>query len=328
MAVFNYVGQGINSFSNADGFVVNNTNPLNFIINSGAENFIGNDPATAANESADDTITYTDYSGTTQSDVSFIVKFEGQANWANGNKPIDPDASSRIVIIEITSGPEAGRAYTLVLGPPTNEANGMFKNGNHRVGPNEDGVFCFAEGTMIATPAGEVPVESLEIGDSVATLDSGAQEIRWIGTTSVGAIGPNRPICIAANAFGPGKPHSALAVSPAHRMLIDSATANLLFDSPQLLVHAKDLVNDRTIRPAYSMQFVRYFHIMFDKHELIWANGALSESFHPSQAADNPATRQSYAELQRLFPARFTAERPEPSVRPTLTSIEARILAC
>ena len=328
MAVFNYVGQGINSFSNADGFVVNNTNPLNFTISSGAENFVGNDPNTAANEAADDRISYTDYNNVTQTNVTFTVKYEGSANWANGNKPIDPDASSRIAIIRITSGPDTGKLYTLVLGPPTNEANGMFKNGNHRVGPNEDGVFCFAEGTMIATPAGEVPVESLEIGHSVATLDSGAQEIRWIGTTNVGAIGPNRPICIAANAFGPGKPHSALAVSPAHRMLIDSATANLLFDSPQLLVHAKDLVNDRTIRPAYSMQFVRYFHIMFDKHELIWANGALSESFHPSQAADNPATRQSYAELQRLFPARFAAERPEPSVRPTLTSIEARILAC
>ncbi|MEX0969707.1 MAG: Hint domain-containing protein [Paracoccaceae bacterium] len=210
--------------------------------------------------------------------------------------------------------------------PHLGSAYNTFKNGNHRAGPNEDGVFCFGEGTLIATPGGETAVEDLAIGDMVNTLDSGAQAIRWIGSTTVTATGANQPVRIAVDAFGKAQPLTALIVSPAHRMLVDSILASLLFECPQLLAHAKDLINDSTIRPVTGKQFVRYFHFMFDKHELVWANGAVSESFHPSQASDNAATHASLAELQRLFPNTFLAGGELPSARPTLSALEARLL--
>lgn len=39
---------------------------------------------------------------------------------------------------------------------------------------------CFACGTLIATPDGERPVETLAIGDLVTTMN-GTAPVRWIG---------------------------------------------------------------------------------------------------------------------------------------------------
>ena len=46
---------------------------------------------------------------------------------------------------------------------------------------DDDVIPCFAPGTLIATPKGEVPVENLRAGDRVITRDNGIQEIRWTG---------------------------------------------------------------------------------------------------------------------------------------------------
>ena len=66
---------------------------------------------------------------------------------------------------------------------------------------NAAGVPCFTAGTCIRTPRGEVPVETLKLGDQVLTLDNGPQEIRWIGKRSLGsrellAQPELKPICI------------------------------------------------------------------------------------------------------------------------------------
>ena len=39
------------------------------------------------------------------------------------------------------------------------------------------GIVCFAEGTLISTPRGPVPVEELGSGDMVITRDAGPQRI-------------------------------------------------------------------------------------------------------------------------------------------------------
>ncbi|WP_240661736.1 Hint domain-containing protein, partial [Nioella ostreopsis] len=44
---------------------------------------------------------------------------------------------------------------------------------------------CFAAGTLIATAAGEVPVEDLRIGDSVTTAEGRAVSVKWIGRQTV-----------------------------------------------------------------------------------------------------------------------------------------------
>ena len=56
----------------------------------------------------------------------------------------------------------------------------QLEDGNN-VGIGDDFVYCFAEGSRLRTPGGEIRVERLSVGDMVDTLDHGPQAIRWIG---------------------------------------------------------------------------------------------------------------------------------------------------
>ncbi len=190
-----------------------------------------------------------------------------------------------------------------------------------------DYVFCFTRGTRIRTAAGERRIETLRSGDLIPTLDNGLQPIRWIGKSPLSegllAVRPDlRPIRIAAGALGNS---AELVVSPHHRMHVTGWRAEVLFGQPQVLVAARDLVNDRTITVAPAAGGVEYWHILFERHELIWAEGALSESLHPDTAHDDPRLAEARAELTTLFPELERAGTGEP-LRPTLTPAEARLL--
>ncbi|MEK6248895.1 MAG: Hint domain-containing protein, partial [Planctomycetales bacterium] len=109
---------------------------------------------------------------------------------------------------------------------------------------NVSSIPCFVAGTLILTPDGDLPVESLGAGDLVITLDDGPQPVRWIGRRSVEAVDQFAPVHIRAGTFGD---HNDLLVSPQHRILIRDVLAELLFGEAEVLVAAKDLVNDRSI---------------------------------------------------------------------------------
>ncbi len=160
---------------------------------------------------------------------------------------------------------------------------------------------CFVAGTLIATPPhGDKRVESLEPGDMVLTHDNGPQPpLRWIGRRVVPALDRFAPIRIAADALGR---HGELLLSPQHRVLIRDALAELLFGETEVLVAAKDLVNDRSVRRVEGGE-VEYVHLLFDQHEVIFSEGLATESFLPGP----PQTTHSFeAELVReictLFP--------------------------
>jgi Hint domain len=121
---------------------------------------------------------------------------------------------------------------------------------------------CFVAGTRILTPTGEVAVEALRPGDMVMTQDEGPQPLRWMGKREVPALGDHAPICIEAGALGP---HGRLLLSPQHRVLICDSLAELLFGETEVLVAAKDLVNDQTVR-VRSGGMVEYVHLLFDRH--------------------------------------------------------------
>lgn len=169
-------------------------------------------------------------------------------------------------------------------------------------------VICFTTGTMILTQDGEKPVETLRAGDKVITMDHGVQPVRWIGSSHVTgtrlAGHPElRPVLIRKDAFGENRPEQDMRVSRQHRILVDDWRAELLFGSPGgVLVPAFTLINDDTIRPDTPSDGVTYFHIAFDQHEVIYADGLKAESFQPAHRtleALNPAQRQ---ELLALFP--------------------------
>ena len=183
---------------------------------------------------------------------------------------------------------------------------------------------CFVAGTLIRTPDGEVPVESLRPGDLVLTLDDGPQPLRWIGQRTVAALGDFAPIRIRAGTFGP---HRTLLLSPQHRVLGRDGLAELLFGEVEVLVAAKDLVNDRsvTVRTGGTVEYV---HLLFDRHQVVFSEGLATESYLPGPATAHSFDADIIAEILALFPDLDTATGTgySPAARRTLRSFEAQLL--
>lgn len=144
-------------------------------------------------------------------------------------------------------------------------------------------VVCFAKGTMIEAKSGMVAIEDLRAGDLVRTRDNDFQPFGWIGSrklrTQELSMHQNlRPIRIDAGALGPNTPSSDLSVSPQHRVLVRSKIARQLFDSDEVLVAAKHLQGLPGVDVDEEVSEVEYFQVLFDRHEIIFANGAEAES--------------------------------------------------
>lgn len=182
---------------------------------------------------------------------------------------------------------------------------------------------CFMRGTMIATPAGEVAIEDLSEGDLITTRDSGDQNIRWVGSQLARSKGRRAPVRIAAGALGNDRD---LRVSQLHRMLVTDWRAELMFEGPEILVAAKHLVNGDTITVEENPdELVEYFHILLDTHEIVTANGAPSESFHPGQQGMGWLAKEVREEIFDLMPdLRTKAQDYGDTARITLEDIEAQ----
>ncbi|MFX0546405.1 Hint domain-containing protein [Roseovarius sp. S1116L3] len=187
-----------------------------------------------------------------------------------------------------------------------------------------DSVPCFVAGTMIRTPDGEKPVETLVPGDMVMTRDEGAQPLRWIGRRRIAAAGDFAPIHIAAGTFGD---HGALALSPLHRVLIRDSLAELLFGEDEVLVAARDLVNDRSVRRVPGGE-VEYVHILFDRHQVVYSEGLETESFLPGPQTARSFEAQMVEEICAIFPQLCpeTGAGYSPAARRTLKRYEAQLL--
>lgn len=156
---------------------------------------------------------------------------------------------------------------------------------------------CFAAGTCLKTARGQVPIECIQPGDLVWTKDNGFKEVRWHGGRTVPGTGKCAPVRFEAGAFGNAK---SLLVSQQHRMLVTGWQAQLWFAEEEVLVAAKHLVNGGSIREV-EMEEVTYYHILFDDHEIVEAEGVLSESFHPG-AYIMGADDELREEIIALFP--------------------------
>ncbi|SPH20976.1 hypothetical protein ASD8599_01717 [Ascidiaceihabitans donghaensis] len=142
---------------------------------------------------------------------------------------------------------------------------------------------CFTSGTRILTPQGERPVETLKPGDLVETMDHGPKPLLWVGKSERIAHGRDAPIEIDEGTLGA---KTCTEVSPLHRLLIRDPDAMVLYGSYEILVQARHLINNRTIRRKDRGGRVVYFHLLFDKHEIIEGNGILSESFQPGKQTE------------------------------------------
>jgi len=162
-----------------------------------------------------------------------------------------------------------------------------------------ENIICFTPGTRIATPRGQRPIEELKVGDLVVTRDHGLQPIRWIQSRTVPAIDRFAPVRIRPGVVTGLE--TDLLVSPQHRMLFQGYQAELLFGDSEVLVAATHLVDGLDVTTETGGT-VTYIHMMFDQHEIIYAEGAASESFHPGEIGLSAVSDPAREELFALFP--------------------------
>ena len=135
---------------------------------------------------------------------------------------------------------------------------------------------CYARGTMIRTPDGEVAVEKLRAGKPVTIVQDGeqlARQVRWLGHRRIDLTKHPRPetvapIRIQAGAFADCMPHRDLVVSPDHAIFVDGK-----------LICARQLVNGTTIRQETNWTAVDYYHVELDHHAILLAEGLPAESY-------------------------------------------------
>ena len=162
-----------------------------------------------------------------------------------------------------------------------------------------DFVPCFGPGTLIATPDGDMDVEDIVVGQRVWTLTDGAVPVRWIATTTTDGTGDMAPVVFAPGVIGNA---AELVVSPQHRILIQDERAEMLFGVPELLVAAKHLCGMSGVSRRPQAQ-IRYTHMMFDRHQIVRSQGALTESFFFARTAVSGVDAVARAELLSLFPS-------------------------
>lgn len=189
--------------------------------------------------------------------------------------------------------------------------------------PGAISVACFVAGTQVRTPGGDMPVETLAIGDLVTTASGDAKPIRWIGRRAFSrrfaAKSPRVvPVRVRANAIAAGIPCADLLISPEHALHLDG-----------VLVPAGLLVNDRTIIRDACLATISYVHVELDAHDVIICNDTLAETY-----VDHGNRRMfaNWAEYDALYGEDAPAEpegfgRVHPTVvdGPDLDAIRARL---
>lgn len=203
-----------------------------------------------------------------------------------------------------------GEVYTFDLDRTSNRQSNFYA----------DYVTCFASGTRIATERGETAVERLRAGDLICT-QSGPKPVRTVlSRTLSGAhlrAAPNmRPIRITKGSLGAGRPHRDLIVSPQHRLLVRSDLAQGLFGRMEVLVAARKLTALPGIRVISPKRGVSYHHLVLSGHDIIFAEGAPTESYFPGPAALRTVPPATLAELHTIFPHLGDASRPFHPARP------------
>ncbi|MGJ8611667.1 MAG: Hint domain-containing protein [Octadecabacter sp.] len=190
-----------------------------------------------------------------------------------------PDSTTyeALILVEV-EGDEAAEVYLMPLATLRHEHDYRL------VGADRDAaaakfadVACvrFARGTHITLASGvQVPIEDLAIGDRVLTRDSGPQAIRWIGDTTLRAVGDYAPVVIKEGALFNTRD---LVLSPDHRLFIYQRQDRIGAGRSEVLVKVRHLINDDTV---YQQDggFVDYFQILFDDHQIIYAEGIAAET--------------------------------------------------
>ena len=269
------------------------------------------------------------YDDTSDSDSD---PFNGDAGWSTVYSNLVPKSDlvsgvgggDEYIVLEIQDGSGRHLFYDINGGLSTTPTDytllGVDQNGDAGDGDGDSNLdffdaysaftppICFCRGTMIDTPQGARAIEDLREGDLVKTADNGAQPVRWIGSRKLSSVmlmvkEDLRPVRIAAGALGNGLPHTTLMVSQQHRVLVRSRIAQRLTGSQEVLVAAKHLCMLDGIDLVDDFEPIEYFHILLDGHELVFSNGAATETLYTGAEALKSLNKAAVQEIRTLFPA-------------------------
>jgi hypothetical protein len=182
-----------------------------------------------------------------------------------------------LVWVEV-EGDEAAQVYLMPLATLRSEYDYRLVGTDRDAAAAKFGdVACvrFARGTHITLASGaQVPIENLKVSDRVLTRDAGPQQIRWIGNTTLRAVGDYAPVVITAGALFNTRD---LVLSPEHRLFIYQREDRLGAGRSEVLVKVRHLINGNSVYQKNG-GFVDYFQILFDDHQIIYAEGIAAET--------------------------------------------------
>lgn len=201
-----------------------------------------------------------------------VISLAGQGRFILPLSPVDP--SDDYTLVSVERSPEGARLTDLLC-------------------------VSFARGTRITLASGaQRAIEELVAGDRVLTRDHGGQPVRWVGRTTLRAVGVFAPVVITAGAMGN---LGDLIVSQHHRMFLYQRQRPAGASTSELLIQARHLVDgDRVFLREGG--FVDYFSIVFDRHEIIYAEGVPAESLMVNDATVERLPPEIAAEVKAAFP--------------------------
>ena len=164
---------------------------------------------------------------------------------------------------------------------------------------------CFGVGTLIATDAGDVPVEQLSPGMMVKTAGGKFVRVMWVGQREV-TLTPDsnkqRPILCRAGSLGKEMPRRDLILSPQHRFCLGGAVVQAVLGDQQVLAPAKGLTELSGFRWMKGKKSIIYVSVLLDVHSVMFAEGVPVESLYPGEEALKTLGAELQEQLYALIP--------------------------
>lgn len=181
--------------------------------------------------------------------------------------------------------------------------NNLTNNFDSDVGP----VICLTTGTRVLKPDGWTQIEDIQVGDQIVTENDHVETVRWIGRRKLDQselkLNPKLfPVVISQGTLGAGLPTQDLRVSRQHRMMVQSKIAERMFGRPEVLISAIKLTALPGVFVDETVDEIEYVHVLFDKHEIIFAEGAPTESLYTGPEALKSVGDEAREEILSLFP--------------------------
>ncbi|MCK0101817.1 Hint domain-containing protein [Pseudohalocynthiibacter sp. F2068] len=267
-------------------------------------------------------------------EMNFTVEFSGLLPSTNKLSNVNGEDLRGEEIVVVTT--EDGQRYFFLTNGTTSLATmDDFPNGAHAIEgvvSGTDVLICFLRGTYIRTPKGEVPVETLRAGDLVTNSKGKQIALRWVSSRKLSPtnlmLEPKyRPIRVPEGSFGNNKPFADLWLSPLHRIVVRGWEVELYFGEVEVFAATKHVVQNQTTSRSARFRNIEYFHLLFDQHDVVLANGLETESLFPGDTAIASLTEDERNKLDQILEEQgHSIDNYGSTALPTVTKHEAHLL--